>query len=481
MAHDTDEQQVREERGNNQGPAARRRAKRTRRMGGVGAFVIITLVLFALGIFLIGDRRALFGDDFHIYTEFPELGGIQNGAIVRVAGMDAGEVVEIRVPRTPAEQFRVKLRIIEDLHGLVRTDSVASLQSDGLVGNIFVQVESGSADAPQAPEGSTIRGRELYGFEDLFRQASETMGAVNSLVTKLQSDVDQIVATAKTVLSAVEGLADDAGSLLARLQRDLDVLLREARSVMTDVKGLIDRVKAGEGSLGKFLNDDELYKRALTLVDDAKGVIAKVSDAAEEAKQAVSEFRTKEGPVQGVIADLRQTLTFARDATGDLADATAALKRSFFLRGFFERRGYYDLNDITPRDYREGALLADRRQVVRVWLGQDVLFETEPDGDLVLTEGGKVRLESAMSEFLDYPKDAPLVVEGYADAPTDEVQFLRSRARAALVRDFLVSRFNLDANRVGLMPLGREAPGSPQGDRWEGVALALFIKPPPLQ
>src|SRR5688572_18745544 len=99
----------------------------------VGAFVIGGLLLFAVGLFLIGDRRMLFTDTFEVYAEFSQIGGLQNGAIVRVAGLDAGEVETIHVPGAPSAKFRVKFRIREDLHPLLRLDSVATIQNDGLV------------------------------------------------------------------------------------------------------------------------------------------------------------------------------------------------------------------------------------------------------------------------------------------------------------------------------------------------------------
>src|SRR5688500_5198118 len=108
-------------RARDRGIAARRRPRRTSRVLVVGLFVVMAALLFALGLFMIGDRRALFARDFEIYTEFSRLGGIQNGAIVRVAGADAGEVEEIRVPRNPSEKFRLKLRVLEEMRGLIRT------------------------------------------------------------------------------------------------------------------------------------------------------------------------------------------------------------------------------------------------------------------------------------------------------------------------------------------------------------------------
>src|SRR5215211_4812161 len=103
----------------------------------VGVFVVAGVLLFAIGLFLIGGRRMLFNDAFEVYAEFANISGLENGGQVRVAGMDAGEVTSIQVPATPSAKFRVKLRIREDLHPLIRLDSIASIQTDGLVGNKF--------------------------------------------------------------------------------------------------------------------------------------------------------------------------------------------------------------------------------------------------------------------------------------------------------------------------------------------------------
>src|SRR5690606_30743547 len=105
----------RDPRGPNRGPAARRRPKQTGRAAVVGAVVVMSALLFALGRFMIGRCWAMFARAFEIYTEFDRVSGIQQGAIVRVAGADAGEVREIRVPRNPSEKFRLKLRVLEDL------------------------------------------------------------------------------------------------------------------------------------------------------------------------------------------------------------------------------------------------------------------------------------------------------------------------------------------------------------------------------
>src|SRR5262249_9488366 len=90
---------------------------------------------------------------------------------------------------------------------------------------------------------------------------------------------------------------------------------------------------------------------------------------------------------------------------------------------------------------------------------------------------GRRRLDSAMADLVRYPRDSPLVVEGYAESFSGQVPYLRSVDRAQLVRDYLVTRFRRQTTLTDIMPMGETAVGSPRGDNlWSGVALALFVR-----
>src|SRR5688572_24041729 len=91
---------------------------------GAGAFVVIGVLLFTAVLFMIGERRMLFENRFELYTEFAKLGQLEAGSIVRVAGMNAGEVTEIQVPSSPEGKFRVKMEVREYITAIVRTDTV---------------------------------------------------------------------------------------------------------------------------------------------------------------------------------------------------------------------------------------------------------------------------------------------------------------------------------------------------------------------
>ncbi|HEX2458298.1 MAG TPA: MlaD family protein [Vicinamibacterales bacterium] len=439
-----------------------------KRLAAVGAFVIGGILLFAIGLFLIGSRRMMFGDTFRLYAEFAEVASLENGAKVRVAGMDAGEIEEIKVPAGPSAKFRVRMRVRSDLHPIIRLDSVATIQSDGLVGNKYLQIQAGTERSPIVPDQGTILSREPFDFTDLLQKMSNTIDTVNTTVVSLKGEIDDALGSITDTAATARALIDDVGV-------DTRAILASSQKVSADLQTMVAGVKEGRGSLGKLINDDSLFQNAQKIASDAQRAMADVRTAAGQAKDAIAELRGQSGPIKGLAGNLTDTLTAARSVMADLEDATEALKRNFLLRGFFTRRGYYDLDDVSVDQYRQGVLQTKERRALRIWIRGDLLFERDAKGAEHLTEDGQRRIDSAMAQFVKYPKTSPFVIEGYADRPTADDRFLLSRSRAQLVRDYIVGKFGLNPNFVTTMPLGREAKDSPAGDTWDGVALAMFV------
>ena len=441
---------------------------------GAGAFVVIGLLLFAAGLFLIGERRGLFERRFTVYTEFSRLGELESGAPVRVAGADAGEVTDIQIPRSPSEKFRVKMEVSEKLHPIIRTDSVAATQTEGLVGGVFVNIALGTDQAPRVADGGTIRGRDPFQISDLLQQASDTMMMIGDTVASLRGDAEKAV-------TEIAGTAEDAHMLLNTVKPDLEAIARNGNVISADTRELVAKINDGQGTVGKLVNDDELYRQLKDVGKQAQDVMANLHQVSDEARRAIVDFRSKDGPAQGLFADMRATIGQAREATADLADNMEAMKHNFLLRGFFNKRGYYDLDAISPVEYRTGVLENGKRKAMRIWLKSSMLFEPGPDGTEVLSEGGRARIDSAMSTYLKYLPANPLVVEGYAPAPTIAERFRLSRRRAGIIRQYIVGKYEVPPQNAGFIGLGDEAPGSPDKDRWDGVSLTLFLDRTELQ
>jgi phospholipid/cholesterol/gamma-HCH transport system substrate-binding protein len=447
----------------------------SKRAIGAGAFVVIGALLFTVALFMIGERRSMFTKRFPVYVEFSRLGQLQSGAIVRVAGADAGAVTEIRVPRRPSDPFRVRLEIREEFWPLIRTDSVAVAQSEGLVGAMFVDIAPGTEGAAQVPVEGTIPGKEPYSVNDLLQQMSETVTTVNTTVQTLSGEVQKTI-------SEITQTAAEAHGLLRDVSPDLQAIAHNGARISSDAEQVMSNLNDGHGTLGQLLKDDTLYKQMRDLTTQAQSVMEDVRAVTVEAKGAIADFRSPDGPTQGLIGDARTMVSEARDATASLADNMEALKHNFLLRGFFNKRGYYNLDLISPAEYRSGILENGNRRALRIWLGADVLFEHTAAGVETLGASGQARVDSAMATFLRYVPSHPIVIEGYATDGSAGERFQTGRTRAGIVRQYVMTRYRVPQQNIGAIALDETPSDSPSGNqRWDGVAITLFLDRDELQ
>jgi phospholipid/cholesterol/gamma-HCH transport system substrate-binding protein len=443
----------------------------------VGGFVLGGLVLFIGGLFLIGDRRLLFAEQFELNTTFGKVTGLQIGTRVRLAGLEAGEVLEIALPARPSDRFRVRMRVREDVRPLVRTDSVAAIQTDGIVGSAFIQVSVGTDAAPQVEPGATIAGNDPIEFADLIQEGRETFRVLTREVTEVREDVSATLMALTRTVDTIDGVIADVGRDARALTTRGTMGIDEVRGTVAQARALVDKVSDGQGTIGQLLTDRALYDQLTAVGREAEQTARNLRDTTDRARVAVESYISPTGTAQQISQTLRNTLAAVEEVTSDLAEGTEALKRNFLFRGFFRDRGFFDLDSLTRDAYRAGALAGSDRTALRVWIGADGLFERGPDSLEQLSAAGRRRLDSTMADFVRYPRDSPLVVEGYSEAGDAEAPYLLSESRAQVVRDYLVARFRRQATLTGIMPMNDQADGSPRGDgRWSGVALTLFVR-----
>ena len=454
------------------------------RLALVGAFVVGGLLLFAVGLFMIGDRRQLFTEHFEVVADFGNVTGVQVGTGVRLSGLPAGEVTDIVIPPVPGGRFEVRMRIREDLHGLVRTDSVAAVLTDGLLGAAFIQIRAGTESAPEVADGGTLAGADAVQVADLIEEGRDTFRLVAEEFVVLREQMSDTFVSLGETVETTTLLINDVGNDVREVTTVSALFMDAARDVMEDTHDLVQRVSAGEGTAGKLLTDDQLYTHVAGMAREVEvtmqevgATMRSVRGSAEQFEQIIGGLQQPDSVAQRLLVDAGDVVTFARDAMSDLAENTEAMKRNWLLRGFFSERGFYNLDEMTVEEYRE--LLRDERYApLRIWLRADVLFETGADGRVTLAEGAEERIEEAMAELLQYPRNSPLVVEGYATVGGLGQQFRAADARAAAVQDHLVRTFRRAAELTGTMPIGSVADDSPSGDgHWDGVALTLFADP----
>jgi phospholipid/cholesterol/gamma-HCH transport system substrate-binding protein len=461
----------------------------------VGIFVGGCLLLFGVGLFLIGSSNQLFTKSFNVSAEFSKITGIQKGGKVRVAGMDAGTVTRIDVPLRPEGKFRIHFRVIEKLHPIVRRDSVATIQTDGLLGSKYLQIEAGSSNEELAQNNSSINSKEPFDWGDLMDNMNGVVKQVNGIMAGVR---DQLTAT----LAQIQGVATSANHMIKDARPQVQSILVSADQISANLREILDGVQQGQGTVGALLKDEEMRASVRRSVNQTEKVVGDIrettagvtkivthvqeSDIVPEVqravrnlqeitlgvKNAVDKFQAASGE-GGVGENLQRTLADAHEAMSDLSDDTEALKHNFLFRGYFKRRGFYDLAALTTPEYMSPAFAKGFKRH-RVWLESTVLFSKNEKGVEILSAMGKAGLDQAMTEILKFPRNGPLMLEGFAAEGTTAQQYLLARRRAARVEAYIVTRFQLRQAYLGIISMGAEP--ATEGGSKEGVGIVSFYK-----
>jgi len=446
----------------------------------VGIFIIAGATLFAIGIFLVGSRHEAFSRHVLLYTEFADLDGIDKGSKVQVSGMDAGQVTKIEVPRSPSGHFRVQMRVDEQLHGLVRTDSVVTIDTEGVVGNTFLTIHSGSPNAPIAQAGSALQSKPPVTMSDLLTHG---LGIMNDA----DATIKQVGGKLNVVLDGVHGAVGNANDLLVGLKEGrgtAGMLLRDEkmagqiRESMSNVQSTTSNLNQASGRVNSIVADVQ-HRELPQKLDDTMTHARSASTHADATIQQVQQSLTQAlGPdVNGVTAgqNVSESLTNVNVATGNMAEDTEALKHNFFFKGYFNHRGYYSLGSLSPDEYRHSKLFGST-QSPRAWLQADTLFQHGPHGTEELSPKGKNAIDAAVASFGDAIFTHPIVIEGYSDAAASADALSWSYARAQLVRNYLEAKYPFTAKNVGVMPLSATPPPGLGHDRWSGICILVAEK-----
>ena len=153
----------------------------------VGAFVLAGLLVFAGLVYMLGRTAGLFERQYRLVASFGQIGGLIQGATVRLAGVAVGHVGEIRLPEPGSAKVRVELLIARRVQDRIRADSVARIETLGLLGDKIIDVTLGSPGAAVLQDGGELRTEEPFDTARLTQQGAELLGNLVELSTELRA------------------------------------------------------------------------------------------------------------------------------------------------------------------------------------------------------------------------------------------------------------------------------------------------------
>ena len=122
----------------------------------VGVLVVLALLFLSIGIFLIGNKDFLFSPTYRLKADFQNVAGLNNGAEVRIGGIHQGTVKEIDLPSQPDGKVTVVMNLRTPTRNIVKKDSRASIKTEGLLGDKYVEISFGSPKAEVVGNYDTI-------------------------------------------------------------------------------------------------------------------------------------------------------------------------------------------------------------------------------------------------------------------------------------------------------------------------------------
>jgi phospholipid/cholesterol/gamma-HCH transport system substrate-binding protein len=231
----------------------------------VGVFVLVALAAFLGLIWALGARARLFEPRVTIHADFTEVGGLAEGATVRLAGVQIGRVTGVHLPGQPGGKVRVDLTIARQFGDRVRADSIARIDTQGLLGDKIVEITVGTVKAPPVQAGQVLAAHDPTDVGQVITQGAHTVKSVTALTqslnetarqlneSKLIGDAAALVGSARRVTDQVARLADrvEKGPGLAHaLLYDEPVQLARLNDLIAATRTVLDRVERGEGAVG---------------------------------------------------------------------------------------------------------------------------------------------------------------------------------------------------------------------------------------
>jgi phospholipid/cholesterol/gamma-HCH transport system substrate-binding protein len=207
----------------------------------LGACIVATLAILAGGIFIIGSKQYIFNSTYQLKAQFDNVVGLDDGADVRLGGVHRGTVHSIVLPHKPGEKVTVVMDLAKATHEIIKQDSVATIETEGLLGNQYMAITFGSAGAADVRDGDTIASQPPLEMTDLLKKTS--------------------------------GILDSSQQAVQNATR--------ATANLDSISAKIDR---GQGTAGALVNDKQLY-------DNLEQTSSAMRDTMVQAKAGVTDFQ----------------------------------------------------------------------------------------------------------------------------------------------------------------------------------------------
>ena len=235
--------------------------------------MIIASLTLAFLLFLMSGTGGFFTKRITLVSYFDNASGLRVGAPVRLSGVDIGNVAAIRVVPDKDKQItpvEVVMKVSTKYGFDLRRDSVTSLETAGVLGETYLDIDSSQAIGPVVKNGDTLPTQVHPDFNEVVRSSQSTLQNMDALLKR----ADRILA-----------FAESGKGSLGKLIYDPTLYDRFSQTV-TEFKSVVDEIAQGNGSLGKLINNNDAYNKFVATLDR----INQVADDLQAGKGSAGKF-----------------------------------------------------------------------------------------------------------------------------------------------------------------------------------------------
>jgi phospholipid/cholesterol/gamma-HCH transport system substrate-binding protein len=228
----------------------------------VGITVVVAAITLAVLVFFMSGTAGLFTSKITLFSYYDNAEGLRVGAPVALQGVTIGNVKEIRVvPGRQLDPVQVTMKVNTKYRFLLRKDSSSSIQTVGVLGESFIDIDSKTAKGKTVDDGDILPATNAPALQDVVRSSQTTLQNLDILIKRL----DRIVAAVENGQGSVGKIINDPS------------LFNRANSLLAQMQQIVNDVSNGKGSIGKLLSDDELYRKANDILDKVNRVADEVN------------------------------------------------------------------------------------------------------------------------------------------------------------------------------------------------------------
>ena len=221
------------------------------RVARLGAFIVTTLAILAVGTFIVGNTQYLFTSTYRLKAQFANVVGLDAGAGVRVGGVLRGTVHSIELPHRPSDKITVVMDLDSRTHEIIKQDSVASIETEGLLGNEYMAISFGSAGAVNVHDGDTIASHPPIAMSDLIKKSEDILNSSQQAI----KNVTQATANLNSISAKIDQGQGTVGALIndKKIYGDLDQTMNGIHDVVAQAQaGVTDFQENMEGLKHNF-------------------------------------------------------------------------------------------------------------------------------------------------------------------------------------------------------------------------------------